>query len=187
MCSLFLNSRVACSVGIFSHNFVFARRWRIVVDHFVWALCFVPGFFGILLSINSCRKSHHNCKPAVEEDEERPRRSAPHPCALPAYMLLLLSVVVALGMHASAMLFCQVRYIYIFACLAFIVVYDTWQFNSACQSQFRIFPEHPTRVCNPKQLSERVLSVQISVVCPNMLKLYWYRFIPLQRKGSTVS
>lgn len=44
----------------------------------------------------------------VEEEQEERRPTGPHPCALPAHIVLLLSVVVALGMHASAMLFCEV-------------------------------------------------------------------------------
>ncbi|CAM9432322.1 unnamed protein product [Hapterophycus canaliculatus] len=92
--------------------------WNIVDDDYIWGLCFLPGVLGILLSFNSCRKSHRHCKPAVDEAggrQPRPsRRTAPHVCALPAHMLLLASVVVCLGMHASAMLFCKRDMILVF-------------------------------------------------------------------------
>ncbi len=88
-------------------------RWRIVADgEYIWAVCFIPGVLGVLLSLNSCRKSHRRCKPLADDDaaraEQRPRRSSPHVCALPAHTLLLLSVVACLGMHSFAMLFCEV-------------------------------------------------------------------------------
>lgn len=83
----------------------------IIADHYVWVVCFVPGALGILLSFNSCRKSHRHCKPVADDEEaEQPRRSGPHPCALPAHTVLLLAVVACLGMHASAMLHCKVRH-----------------------------------------------------------------------------
>lgn len=83
---------------------------------YIWAICFIPGVLGILLSLHSCRKSHRRCKPVADDDdnaraaaEERRRRSgSPHACALPAHTLLLLAVVACLGMHAFAMLFCEV-------------------------------------------------------------------------------
>ncbi|CBN76007.1 hypothetical protein Esi_0277_0015 [Ectocarpus siliculosus] len=87
--------------------------WRVVADEQVWALCFLPGVLGILLSVNSCRKSHRRCKPLNADDAQTQRRqrgrerSAPHACALPAHTLLLLAVVVCLGLHASALLFCE--------------------------------------------------------------------------------
>ncbi|CAM9320779.1 unnamed protein product [Ectocarpus sp. 13 AM-2016] len=89
--------------------------WRVVADEQVWALCFLPGVLGILLSVNSCRKSHRHCKPLNTDDAQtqqrqrrrQRRRSAPHACALPAHTLLLLAVVVCLGLHASAFLFCE--------------------------------------------------------------------------------
>ncbi|CAM9364091.1 unnamed protein product [Scytosiphon promiscuus] len=85
--------------------------WRVVVDDYIWGLCFLPGVLGILLSFNSCRKSHRHCKPVVDEAEgpqpRRSRRTAPHACALPAHTVLFISAVVCLGMHASAMLFCE--------------------------------------------------------------------------------
>lgn len=88
-------------------------RWSIVADgEYIWAICFIPGVLGILLSLNSCRKSRRHCKPVADDDaaraEQRPRRSSPHACALPAHTLLLLSVVACLGMHSFAMLFCEV-------------------------------------------------------------------------------
>lgn len=92
---------VSCPVVFF--------RLRVLIDHPVWGLCLVPGVLGILLSFNACRKRHHQCKPPVEGERENRRRNGPHPCALPIHMVLLLSVVVALGMHASALLFCEVR------------------------------------------------------------------------------
>lgn len=80
------------------------------MEHPVWALCLLPGALGILLSLNACRKRHHQCKPPAEgERAGSRRRHGPHPCALPIHMVLLFSVVVALGMHASALLFCEVR------------------------------------------------------------------------------
>ncbi|CAN0306395.1 unnamed protein product, partial [Laminaria digitata] len=81
--------------------------WPIVIEHPVWALCLLPGALGILLSLNACRKRHHQCKPAVQGEGGNRRRNGPHPCALPVHMVLLLSVVLALAMHASALLFCE--------------------------------------------------------------------------------
>lgn len=88
-------------------------RWPVVVDHYLWAVCFVPGVLGVLLSFNSCRNSHHHCKPTVEVEQEEQRRRGPHACALPAYIVLLLSVLVALGMHASGLLFCEVSRVFL--------------------------------------------------------------------------
>ncbi|CAN0269838.1 unnamed protein product [Ectocarpus fasciculatus] len=89
--------------------------WRVVVDEQVWALCFLPGVLGILLSVNSCRKSHRHCKPVNADDAQTQQqqqrggrgRSAPHACSFPAHTLLVVSVVVCLGLHASALLFCE--------------------------------------------------------------------------------
>lgn len=89
--------------------FTFFRK-DVILDNYIWALCLLPGALGIALTFNSCRKSRRHCKPVTDEDEvEGPRRGAPHPCALPAHTLLLVFVVVCLVMHASALLFCQVR------------------------------------------------------------------------------
>lgn len=80
---------------------------------YLWVLCFAPGVLGTLLSLRSCcRNGHLKCKSTVneegdaEEGDSIPR--GPHACALPAHIVLLLLVVISLGMHSSAMLYCEV-------------------------------------------------------------------------------
>lgn len=80
--------------------------WPIVPDTPLWGLCVVPGLFGMLLSVGTVRRGHR-CKPENAPVDNERRRTGPHPCSLPAYMLLVVSVVVALGMHTSALLYCE--------------------------------------------------------------------------------
>lgn len=90
------------------HFFTFHLRWPYVGPEPVWVLCFLPGILGILLSVKGCRRAH-SCEPEPMGESPRGVRNPPHPCALPAHLLLMMAVAVALALHASALLVCEVR------------------------------------------------------------------------------
>lgn len=92
----------------------FKRRGAILEDEqYLWVVCFAPGVLGTFLSLCSCcRNGHLKCKSTVDEEDDAEEEDSiprgPHACALPAHILLLLLVVISLGMHSSAMLYCEV-------------------------------------------------------------------------------
>lgn len=78
----------------------------VVRDYAVWMLCFLPGLLGISLSVGGLRRAQRKREILPLEHERRP--SGPHPCSLFLHMFLVVSVMLCLGMHTSALLYCQV-------------------------------------------------------------------------------
>lgn len=86
----------------------YVTRWHCLDEVAMWAICFIPGILGVLLSIQGCRHAH-KCKPEGPNGQDEEGGVGNYGVMLPGYLLLLVTMVVALAMHTSALLHCEVR------------------------------------------------------------------------------